>query len=181
MSASDQPTAGGDVCGKWMPKAKVYCARKPLHPVKCLTPEAYGYHADNRPRKTSRRRGVRAGDDLAVRSRWRRASKFTRFGITEKQFDQLLEHQDYACGICREPFDVGQRVCIDHDHACCPVPPDGRSRSCGRCVRGLLCVRCNTWLGWMETYGASVNTYLANQPGPQQGVPRPSTDSSRTG
>jgi hypothetical protein len=27
---------------------------------------------------------------------------------------------------------------IDHDHACCP----GR-KSCGRCVRGLLCARCS--------------------------------------
>jgi hypothetical protein len=73
----------------------------------------------------------------------------------------MLAAQDYACGICREPFEVGARICIDHDHACCPVPPGASySRSCGKCVRGLLCVKCNTWLGWMEKHGVLAKAYL---------------------
>jgi hypothetical protein len=57
---------------------------------------------------------------------------------------------------------MAQRPRIDHDHSCCPVPLSGVSRSCGKCVRGLLCVRCNTWLGWLEKYAESARTYLGS-------------------
>jgi hypothetical protein len=72
----------------------------------------------------------------------------------------MLEDQGHACAICREPF-IEQRPRIDHDHNCCKVPPNGVSRSCGKCVRGLLCVRCNTWLGWMDKYGEMAKAYQA--------------------
>jgi hypothetical protein len=85
---------------------------------------------------------------LEDRARWHRAHKFVRFGITEDQFKQMLEDQGHACAICGRPFGEDERVCVDHDHKCCPVPSNGHARSCGKCVRGLLCVRCNTWLGW---------------------------------
>ena len=51
--------------------------------------------------------------------------------------DWMYESQDRACAGCRTPrADVDLEV--DHDHQCCPG-----TRSCGRCVRGLLCRSCN--------------------------------------
>jgi len=35
---------------------------------------------------------------------------------------------------------------VDHDHKCCN---DGY-RTCGQCVRGLMCPQCNLTLGWLE-------------------------------
>ena len=55
----------------------------------------------------------------------------------------LLEVRAYACGMCGEAFVEDAVTCVDHDHACCP---DGK-RPCGRCIRGLLCLGCNTTPG----------------------------------
>ena len=161
MSATEDPAAPVGRCGKWMPVSQAPCGRPAGHPGKCVTAQALANHGDNRPRKTARRRGVRAEDDPAVRARRRRKHKFVRLGITEEQFNALLEAQGYACGICREPFEDYQRICADHDHSCCPAQPRATAKTCGECLRGLLCVRCNTHLGWMERYGDMAKAYLA--------------------
>lgn len=57
----------------------------------------------------------------------------------------MLEAQAGLCACCTEPMRPGNGTCVDHDHACCPGP-----RSCGRCVRGLLCQRCNVRLAALE-------------------------------
>ena len=56
-------------------------------------------------------------------------------GLTQDDFNLFLKMQGYACGMCRELFAEGQLIHVDHDHGCCPV----KNRSCGKCVRGLLC------------------------------------------
>ena len=55
-----------------------------------------------------------------------------------------------ACKLCDQRFYLGgggsnHDFVIDHDHACC-----NGSRSCGQCVRGILCGRCNMSLGHLE-------------------------------
>lgn len=67
-----------------------------------------------------------------------------RFGIGLDDYEELLERQGGGCAICGAVVSLdGRSLAVDHDHACCP----GRGRCCGRCVRGVLCVGCNTGLG----------------------------------
>jgi len=70
-------------------------------------------------------------------------SELERYGITPEQFRKMLRDQKGRCGICSRKFSgLTRRPSIDHDHECCPAG----KRACGRCVRGLLCSRCNSYL-----------------------------------
>jgi hypothetical protein len=81
------------------------------------------------------------------------------YGLTTAQWDAMLAAQGGACAICREPFG-DKRAAVDHDHDCCP----DRASSCGRCVRGLLCNRCNRNLGWVERRLEGLLAYLGREP-----------------
>jgi hypothetical protein len=65
------------------------------------------------------------------------------FNITQARYDELLAEQNGGCKICgtKEPGGMGA-FHIDHDHSCCPG-----KKCCGKCIRGLLCRRCNDTLG----------------------------------
>ena len=65
------------------------------------------------------------------------------FNLSPDQWNELLASQYGGCAICgaTEAGGIG-RFHVDHDHKCCPG-----KRSCGKCVRGLLCNRCNTGIG----------------------------------
>jgi len=74
-----------------------------------------------------------------------------KYGITYDDYDLLLEKQNGGCGICGSKTPGGRgRFHIDHDHTCCPT-----EKTCGKCVRGLLCYTCNVKLyvienGWAK-------------------------------
>lgn len=71
-----------------------------------------------------------------------RARRFSLYGITEDDFNELLAQQRGKCAVCAT-LDPGPRGWfIDHDHACC-----AGIGSCGNCIRGLLCQDCNFILG----------------------------------
>ena len=75
----------------------------------------------------------------------------------KRKYGVPVEYVDNAtCSICG----ALPPLVVDHDHSCCPG-----EETCGRCVRGPLCQRCNNRLGhvgedvaWM----AAAIEYLTN-------------------
>ncbi len=87
----------------------------------------------------------------------RRSHLKNTYGITPEQYDQLLADQGGACAICEQPA-KGRRLHVDHDHFCCPG-----KRSCGKCLRGLLCAACNVKLGWLENRWPAIARYTTTR------------------
>lgn len=70
-----------------------------------------------------------------------------RKGLTLRQYDELLAAQRYRCAGCNNPLgDDTRQIHIDHDHECC-----SGQRTCGKCVRGILCRGCNLALGHLRS------------------------------
>jgi len=59
---------------------------------------------------------------------------WTLYRLRPADLEALREAQDDACALCRRRFDEAHVPHVDHDHRCC-----AGERSCGKCVRGLLC------------------------------------------
>ena len=66
-----------------------------------------------------------------------------KFGFGIEKFREMAAAQGDVCALCLRPENGKRRLSVDHDHACCPR----EGKTCGKCVRGLLCQRCNTILG----------------------------------
>src|SRR5580692_3811005 len=114
-----------------MPRAKTRCAR-PLHTT--------GKHetAEARDRRKVRWRGYMYD------------KRFARYSLTADDFARIFEAQDGKCAYCRRGLilEGGTPLSaqIDHDHSCC----SGRYKVCGKCIRGILCPRCNVAIGCLE-------------------------------
>ncbi len=65
-----------------------------------------------------------------------------KYGIERADWENFLLLQDGKCAICLQSFEELDSVVVDHDHSCCPS-----NRTCGNCVRGLLCRMCNSGIG----------------------------------
>lgn len=63
------------------------------------------------------------------------------YGITIEQYMEILEAQDKSCAICHKPAGISvtgrPNLYVDHNHTT-------------NVVRGLLCPRCNMFVGFMD-------------------------------
>lgn len=103
----------------------------------CMISAALKWGRDNREAKN---RNARASIKRTVKSRWaKNISK--KFNLSVKDYEKMLTLQNNACAICAKPEKSilksvrrVKQLAVDHCHA------SGR-------IRGLLCAKCNTFLG----------------------------------
>lgn len=99
---------------------------------------AYKRKLRERPEDKEKVRVYKANNRPRIISYDRKA----KYKITQEQFDALFLSQGSKCAICgRQDSGWKGRWHLDHDHSCC----DG-AKSCGKCIRGILCQPCNLLL-----------------------------------
>lgn len=69
----------------------------------------------------------------------RRRDLRAKYNITPEEFDEKLAEQGGCAARCGRQ---GSRWVQDHNHDCCPG-----EKTCGECLRGILCNECNLTLG----------------------------------
>ena len=67
------------------------------------------------------------------------------YRMTLAEYMEKLAAQGGICAVCGTP-PGSVRLGVDHDRACCPG-----DRSCGKCVRDLLCSGCNGGTGIVDS------------------------------
>lgn len=84
----------------------------------------------------------------SLKYQYGRKTRLKKFGITEADYEKLLNEQGGVCAICGGQPDTRWKIfAVDHDHA------TGK-------VRGLLCMVCNTMLGRLEKRFKVIMRYL---------------------
>jgi hypothetical protein len=83
----------------------------------------------------------------------------SKYGIDAVQYDSMLIAQGCVCAMCgsSDPGRGLRHFSVDHDHGCCPG-----YKSCGKCLRGLICRMCNTALGRFEKHRENASQYLVS-------------------
>lgn len=124
---------------------------------------AYEAQPERRAKKAARMKAARAADPEKHRLQFRAWN----YGLTVEAVTAMLAG---GCAVCGS----AENLHVDHDHGCCP---DGSSpRSCGKCVRGVLCHGCNTALGLLKEDAGRIEALLRHvtdsrgtgQPAPQK-------------
>ena len=108
------------------------------------TPVGRAYYERTRGHYAELTAKYRAADPTMVK----RSHVKMKYGLTWDRYQAMLAAQKGVCAICKQPETWKRKttkvwaLSVDHDHRCCAGPT-----SCGKCVRGLLCRRCNAVLG----------------------------------
>lgn len=75
-----------------------------------------------------------------------------KYKLTSAKYVEMAKDGCEICGKHALPY---KKLHVDHDHKCCPVTYDEEGRSgwfktCGLCVRGIVCDKCNQAIGRYE-------------------------------
>jgi hypothetical protein len=132
-----------------------WCRRNGKHCRQCFrqTLEAYGFNAEGYFVEAFRLAGLARGRTMAQRRPgwWRNNPKILarqrrhNHGITDAEYQAMREAQGGVCALCGQP-EIHRikgtllSLAVDHDHV------TGQ-------IRGLLCMKCNHALGYLERYG----------------------------
>ena len=99
-------------------------------------------------------------------------------GCTPELYAAMLAAQEGGCAVCGTTAPGGRgRFHVDHDHTCCPG-----AKSCGKCIRGLLCNNCNVGLGHFRDDPSIMVAGIAylNSPRPQSLIDQHGTSYAKT-
>lgn len=109
----------------------------------CRAIKKSAYYQANKKEILQKLKDERPGN----REKNRRSDLKKKFKITLEQFNEMLDNQGNCCFVCKtsNPGGAYDQWHIDHDHSCCG--PELRKKTCGNCIRGILCSNCNLALG----------------------------------
>lgn len=133
----------------------------------CARIRAAAHYEANKARaraNTARYREKNREQYLASLRKWRdahpernRATVCAKYGLTLEDYVRIAAEQDGRCAICRRTPKPGKNLTIDHDHET-------------GAVRALLCVRCNTIVGYHEhALAAEARAYIKKHGGSHHG------------
>lgn len=107
----------------------------------CMVAHDKSYRLSYPEKAKARAKRYREADLERTRLQARRTNLKRYYNISIEQYENLLATQGGVCAVCHtdDPGARGRYFHIDHDHLHCP----GGARSCGACIRGLLCHYCN--------------------------------------
>jgi hypothetical protein len=95
---------------------------------------------------------------IATRRKYERSlrCRARKQGLTVESYTAMWEKQNRCCAVCRTPLELLSRnTTVDHDHRCC-----AKNRSCGKCVRALLCRHCNIGLGFFKDSVSTLQKFI---------------------
>lgn len=125
MSSEPKPRPCKDCKALWEAAGKPPPVPSRMRPAPYSGPRCKEHHYDERDRRRKAAHERRVGDV---------------YGLPPGAYDRLYEAQGRRCALCSATGRT-KRLAVDHDHACCSGP-----KSCGQCVRGLICGPCNDTL-----------------------------------
>lgn len=152
-------------CQEILPLDSFYSNGRTTHAARCkacYSAQSAAHYLRTKDIAKANAKRLRERNPELVTRRIRKSHLLKQYNLTIEEWDAILARQGGVCGMCGDPETANHwssgkvlALAVDHDHTCCP----GKT-SCGKCVRGLLCRKCNQGLGIFETHRVAAVNYL---------------------